>query len=337
MMECLGSVFVPLSWAVDVVPALRHLPEGFPGVKFQTVARRCKEVTDTVTDAPYNFVKQRMAEGTHTPSFVSSLVEQCGGGPDGRTPLDQGEEDAIKLAAAILYAGGADTTVSIISCMVMAMVLYPEVQQRAQKELDEVLGEQRLPRLEDRERLPYVSAVVKESQRWHPVVPIGTAHATDEEIVYKGYRIPKGTYLVPQIWWFLHDPDVHRDPERFDPERFLPPRNEPDPNASFGYGRRVCPGRFVADDSLFMTISRILAVFHAGKQRGDEGREVECRVDLSGGLLSRPAPFAYDLRPRSEAHAELIRGLERECPWEKGDIDSLEPKVRELAAQPKFF
>ncbi|KAI9167940.1 Multifunctional cytochrome P450 monooxygenase af510 [Paramyrothecium foliicola] len=237
MMECLGAAFVPLAWMVDIFPILKHLPKGFPGAgTFQRTAAKTKEITDTVYDAPFQFVLKQMSEETHQPSFVSSSIQLC---TDNEGQLSEHDADSIKYAASIMYGGGADTTVSNISSMIVAMIMYPEIQRKAQQEIDNVLGAGKMPELKDRERLPYTAALVTETLRWIPVVPIGTVHATSNEIIYKGYRIPKGSYLLPQIWWYLHNPSVYADPERFDPERFLSPRNEPDSRLEvFG----VCTG-----------------------------------------------------------------------------------------------
>jgi cytochrome P450 len=80
------------------------------------------------------------------------------------------------------------------------MTLYPEVQQKAQQELDRVVGTSRLPTFEDRKNLPYIEAVVKETFRWHPLAPLGLPHMTDQDDVINGYLIPKSSILIPNIW-----------------------------------------------------------------------------------------------------------------------------------------
>jgi cytochrome P450 len=80
----------------------------------------------------------------------------------------------IKWSAASLYAGGGDATVSFLHTFFLAMQLYPEVQRRAQEEIDRVIGNDRLPTLADRPNLPYIEVVIKEVLRWNPVAPLGT-------------------------------------------------------------------------------------------------------------------------------------------------------------------
>lgn len=109
-------------------------------------------------------------------------------------------------------------TVSAIYSFFLAMTLYPEVQKRAQAELDAVLGADRLPTLVDRERLPYVDALVKEVLRWGCVAPQGLPHALRENDVCAGYLIPKGAILVANIWFVL---SFYRRPRHISPLAFL--------------------------------------------------------------------------------------------------------------------
>lgn len=318
----MSAAFMPLHWAVDILPILNYIPEGVPGTSFKTTARKWRELTQTVIEAPYEFVRQQMAKGSHRLSYVASSVEKQSQN-DG-SKMNEDEENAIKTTAAFMYAAGADTTVSSMRGFILAMTLCQSVQKKAQAEIDAVIGDGRLPQFEDRERLPYVNAIVKETLRWLPVAPLGVTHVAQTEIYYSGFRIPKGANLVPSIWWFLHDPQVYSNPASFDPERYLEPRNEPDPvTETFGYGRRICPGRFLADESLFLTISRILATFDILKAVDENGKEIEPEVVVTPGLVGRPLDFPHCIRPRSAKSVEMIRSVEIEHPWEKGDSSFL--------------
>lgn len=83
------------------------------------------------------------------------------------------DEHAIKWAAASMYSGGADTTVSTMLSLFLCMTLFPEAQKKARAEIDTIVGRDRLPTLADRPNLPYVEAIVSEMMRWAPVVPMG--------------------------------------------------------------------------------------------------------------------------------------------------------------------
>lgn len=83
----------------------------------------------------------------------------------------------------------------------LAIALFPEVQKTAREELDRVLGNGRLPVSADRDTLPYITAVMKETHRWHPIAPMSLPHASSAEDIYGGYRIPKGALLMPNTWY----------------------------------------------------------------------------------------------------------------------------------------
>jgi len=99
-----------------------------------------------------------------------------------------------------MYAAGTDTTVSSLMSFFVAALLHPEIQIRAQEEIDAVTGRERLPTFEDRQRLPFVDAICKEVLRWRPVVPLAIPHAATEDNVYRGFFIPKGALVIGNSW-----------------------------------------------------------------------------------------------------------------------------------------
>ena len=82
----------------------------------------------------------------------------------------------------------------------LAMAMHPEAQKKAQEELDRVIGSERLPEFEDRSSLPYLSALLKEVLRWHPVTPIGVPHRTVSDDEYNGWYVPAGTIVTVNVW-----------------------------------------------------------------------------------------------------------------------------------------
>jgi len=130
------------------------------------------------------------------------------------------------------------------------MAIYPEVQKKAQKELDSLNGDQRLPDFTDFEHLPYLAAIVNEVFRWHPVTPFAVYHVSTEDDAYNGYNIPKGSILIPNAYAVLRDETIFGpDTDSFKPERFMTSSNGmkapdfSDIDTAFGFGRRACPGR----------------------------------------------------------------------------------------------
>ena len=87
-------------------------------------------------------------------------------------------------------------SVSTLSAFMLAMVLYPEVQKKAQAQLDAVVGSSRLPSFSDRQELPYITVIEKETIRWHSVAPQGLPHQLKADDVYNGMFIPKGSIII---------------------------------------------------------------------------------------------------------------------------------------------
>ncbi|KAK7059541.1 cytochrome P450 [Favolaschia claudopus] len=208
----------------------------------------------------------QVRSGTVKPSFTQSLVERSA------HPTSE-EESVYKWASLGIYGAGADTTISGIETFLIAMSLHPQVQARAHAELMNVVGSNRLPGFSDRGELPYIEAIIQEVLRWNPTVPLGLPHRLMQDDIYRGYYLPAGTIVLANSWAMLHDPDVYPSPMEFQPERFFHrapstdctdehSRINPDPRRyAFGYARRSCPGRYLAEDVLYITIVATLLIF----------------------------------------------------------------------------
>jgi len=305
----------PGRWLVDVIPALKYLPEWLPGAGFKRTARKWRSTLQEFYDKPFEFVKRQMATGNSSLSFVEYILENGSVG--------ENDENNLKYAAATLYGAGAETTIVVLATFHLAMTLYPAVLKRAQEEIDRVVGDDRLPSFTDRDSLPYINAIVKETLRWENVSPTGIPHATTEEDTYMGYRIPKGAIIVPNVWQMAHDPETYPDPFTFKPERFLEENSSPlelNPQSLvFGFGRRICPGMELAMNSLFIAIAMSIAVFDISKAKDENGKEIEPVHEYQAGLNSHPKPFRCSIMPRSEKAALLIQSVLEEHPFPKGD------------------
>ncbi|KAG1781056.1 cytochrome P450 [Suillus placidus] len=290
------------AFMVDIIPSLAKVPEWFPGAGFKRLAREWRQTLEEMVDAPYQFVKDQIAAGIAPMSFTSNLLE-------GRT-LSAEEDQMVKWSAASLYAGGADTTVSTIYSLFLAMTLFPDVQKKAQAEIDAVVGTARLPSFADRDSLPYTEALVKEVLRWNVVAPTGIIHCASEDDIHDGYYIPKGSLITPNIWFMLNDPRTYANPSQFKPERFLDnggkdPELEPR-TICFGFGRRICPGLHLADASVWISTAMSLAVFDISKVV-EKGVEITPEVDPTSGTISHPKPFKCSIKPRSAKAVALIQ------------------------------
>ncbi|KAI1132726.1 putative cytochrome P450 oxidoreductase OrdA-like protein [Nemania abortiva] len=311
------------TWFVDTIPALKYVPTWVPGTGWKKTGTQWRQTLNEAMGKPFQFVKQQLAKGVSEKSFVMDALKSR---EDFESPAN--DDYVLKCTAFSMYIGGADTSVNTLTSFFFTMTLFPEVQRKAQEEIDRVVGTSRLPTFSDRESLPYINAIVTEAWRWHTVVPMGLAHATNDDDVVNGYHIPKGAVILPNVWWFTHDPAVYPNPSEFDPSRYLGPNPAPDPtNHIFGYGRRICPGRYLAYSSVWLSVARSLAVFNIGKGLDKSGREIEPTTTFTPGILSRLEPFKATIKPRSPQHEALIRQVEELYPWEPSNADEVQKIV----------
>ncbi|KAI6142757.1 cytochrome P450 [Pisolithus tinctorius] len=289
------------TFLVDRIPALAYLPEWFPGAGFKRIARESRADLHKMFDQSFEFVKEQMAAGVASQSVTSDLLER-------KTSTE--EEYDIKWTAGVMFAGGSDTTVAAHSAFFLAMTLYPEVQRKAQAEIDAVIGSDRLPTFADRESLPYVDALAKEVLRWHVVGPVIMPHRLLVDDIHNGYYIPKGTLVFSNAWRMLYDPLIYPDPKEFNPDRFLPAEGKPLPpdprDVCFGFGRRICPGLFLGEASVWIIVAMSLAVFDISKVV-ENGVEITPEVDPTSGTISHPKPFKCSIKARSAKAVELIQ------------------------------
>ncbi|KAF9053665.1 cytochrome P450 [Hymenopellis radicata] len=299
-----SEISVPGAYMVDNFPFLKYLPRWL-GLNWMKKGELYRKHMEIFVNEPYDAVKRQVAEGTAQPSFVASLVER------NRNPTAE-QEDIYKWVTAGFYGGGADTTVSALASFFLAMSLYPDVQRKAQAEIKQVVGSTRLPSLSDRGKLPYTEALLYEVYRWNPVAPTAIPHAAAKDDAYAGYFIPAGSIMIPNSWGVLHDPQLYPDPFEFKPERYTDDTEDelnPDPRKFvFGYGRRICPGQYLADDSVFIAIAMVLAVYDILPPKENvPKRDFSLCEGYTSGIISHPEPFECRIIPRSSEAEALIK------------------------------
>jgi len=242
-----------------------------------------------------------LEENRAAPSSAASMLTDL---------TEQSTPEAILMARALphnMYAGGIDTTTAAIQSFVLAMVLYPDVQKRAQEEMDSVIGHGHLPQFGDEDALPYLKAVLHEVLRWNPLAPLGVPHRLTENDVYNGYFIPAGSMVFYNSWAILQNPETYPEPSKFKPERFLDPAARPPyPEAGFGFGRRKCPGRHFALEVVWITIASMVAAFDFLPATDADGRPAPPAPEFVMLVASGPKPFKCTIRPRSSAAREAV-------------------------------
>ncbi|KAL1742787.1 cytochrome P450 [Schizophyllum fasciatum] len=279
----------PGKWLVDALPFLQYIPDWFPGTGWKQVVKVQHDNLRRLIETPYKWIQREMDQGRAGPSFASLLLSE--------KDLSPHDLFSIKWSSATMFAGGAHTL----------MCLHPEVQDRAQAEIDKVVGSDRLPLVSDMDACPYVWACCLEALRWHVVLPLAVPHSTTEDMFHDGYLIPKGSIVLSNLWAISRDENEYPEPNTYNPERFLgenPQRNPQD--WVFGFGRRACPGRLMALESIFIVCATTLATMRISQKIGRDGIPMPIDTAQTAGLASHPMLFEYEIKPRSEHARSLV-------------------------------
>jgi hypothetical protein len=307
----LERVASPGAYLVDSFPSLMYLPKFLAPFKREAERMHADEL-----DLFRSFLGGAMGEKDTAPCYSRTWA-------DTKDQYDLSFDQAAFVMGQLFEAGSVTTSAAMQS-YILALIHYPQWQERIQAEVDTVVGESRMPTFDDVPNLPTVRAAVKESMRWRPVTAGGLPHRLTKDDVYDGFFLPEGTNVHPNQWAIHREPALYPDGETFNPDRWLDPKfptyKEPltiYPNltnfSAFGFGRRICPGIALAERSLNIFAARLAWACHISKKRGVDGEEIEVpSYDYRAGFSTQPNNFPFDLRVRGEGRRRVVREE-----WEK--------------------
>ena len=266
----------------DYIPWLRFLPNN--GVK---EAVRQSEVASSVINSLIDAARSRPGLDLSAPSCLVEVMlaqEESGEITDTMTR---------RLCMDLLIAG-TDTSAQTVNWFLLLMANRPEIQAKVHAELDQVIGPDALPTVDDRTRLPYTFACLAESMRYRTIGPLGVPHKASQDTEIGGYRIPAGAQVLGNVYSIHHDPRYWDSPHEFIPERFLPQADGAMPAAfaspsyiPFGTGHRRCPGRRFAETTVWLHITRMLHQLRLETPDGEMLPE-----DEVFGLAISPRPYS---------------------------------------------
>ncbi|XP_030054603.1 cytochrome P450 2K1 isoform X1 [Microcaecilia unicolor] len=206
------------------------------------------------------------------------------------------EDNLVNLVQNLLGAG-MGTTSTTIRWSLLIMMKYPKIQEKVQEEIERVIGSSQ-PRAEHWKLMPYTNAVIHEVQRFANIVPMNLPHETTRDINFKGYFLPKGTFIVPLLESVLRDKTYFENPEEFKPQHFLDSGGKfvrKDAFMPFSAGRRVCAGETLAKMELFLFFISLLQKFTICLPPGVTDVDLMPAI----GLATRPMPHLICALPRS--------------------------------------
>lgn len=302
---------------VDIYPFLHWLPQSVFLNWVDRATHVQKEMNHLYSDFLRDIRARRAKLGSRA-SFMDKVLDQAESGKrmDGLTYSDH----ELWFMGGTLTEGGSDTSASIITAFVQAMTAYPEVQKKAQAQIDAIVGQDRSPTWQDYAQLPYVAQCVKEAMRWRPVTPLAFPHALAEDDWVEGMFLPRGTVVIVNAWGLQHDPERFPNPDVFDPDHFAGITTlatelangswEARDHYGYGTGRRFCPGAHLAERNLFLAMAKLLWAFDIGPGKDESGSVTQPDLDAATGycegFLVCANDFGAEFRVRGDKRNETI-------------------------------
>ncbi|XP_043700478.1 flavonoid 3'-monooxygenase-like [Telopea speciosissima] len=207
----------------------------------------------------------------------------------------------LKVLLQDIIGAGTDTTSTTVEWAMAEMIQYPEVMRKAQDELEQVVGMDNIVEESHLPKLSYLNAVVKESHRLHPPLPLMFSHCPSMSCTIGGYTILKGTNVFVNVWAMHRDPNAWESPLTFLPERFLSDSNNnydyKGTNFSylpFGSGRRMCAGVPLAEK---MSLYVLASLLHTFKWKLPDGVNLDLSEEF-GIVLKKKTPLVLTPTPR---------------------------------------
>ncbi|KAG8548607.1 hypothetical protein GDO81_024823 [Engystomops pustulosus] len=196
-----------------------------------------------------------------------------------------------------LFSAGMETTSTTLNWGLLFMIKYPSIQEKVQEEISRVIGSAQ-PMYSHRVQMPYTNAVIHEIQRFADIIPLNLGHETTKDVTFKGYFIPKGTYIIPLLTSVLRDKTQFEKPDEFYPSHFLDFKGDFQKKEAFmpfSAGRRACAGETLARMELFIFFTTLLQNFSFHFPP----RETEFDFSPAGGLTNAPRPHMICAVPRN--------------------------------------
>ncbi|OQN96160.1 hypothetical protein B0A48_18075 [Cryoendolithus antarcticus] len=300
---------------VDIFPFLHYIPQSLFTNWRSRATHVQREMNGLYADFLTDLRTRRAASGSRG-SLMGQVLDQVES--EKPPPGLETSNHALWFLGGTLTEGGSDTSASILTAFVQAMVANPAIQKKAQAQIDSVIGPDRSPNWSDYASLPYIAQIVKETMRWRPVTPLAFPHALAQDDWVDGFFLPKGTTIIVNAWGMQHDPTRFKDPEKFDPDHFdgvtkLAPELANGPweerdHYGYGAGRRLCPGIHLAERNLWLGMAKLLWGYSILPGLDKEGKEVAVDTSAETGYCEGFLVCAYDFPARFE-----VRGKAREA------------------------
>ncbi|KAK6152907.1 hypothetical protein DH2020_012546 [Rehmannia glutinosa] len=204
------------------------------------------------------------------------------------------DRDGIKALILDVFIGGIDTTSTVLEWVMTELLRHPTVMEKLQNEIRQILKDKHDIKDDDLEKMHYLKAVIKETLRYHPPIPLVMRRQGNKDLKIKGYDVRAGTLVIVNAWAIGRDPVSWDEPEKFQPERFL---NSPIDFKGldfelipFGAGRRGCPGIAFSVATIEFVLANLLQKFNWELPNGAQGQDLDM-TERFRGTLHRNIPL----------------------------------------------
>ncbi|KFM76704.1 Cytochrome P450 2A9, partial [Stegodyphus mimosarum] len=226
-------------------------------------------------DAVYEIIDQH--ENTFDEDHVRNIVdaylkERNERRQRGDPTADYFTRKALMGSLSQFIGDGILSVIHFIGIFFIALIKYPEEQDKIYEEILDVVGPNRQPTLEDKSNLPYTNAFIFEIMRMSNFFPFFPSLICTKETTIRGYRIPEGTVTVMNVWSAQHDPKIYEDPYKFDPYRYIARAGttRPDLPLVFGVGKRACMGEAFSMMEVFLFLTTVVKNFRLILPEGEK-------------------------------------------------------------------
>lgn len=190
-----------------------------------------------------------------------------------------------------IFAGGTDTTYTVLEWAMTELLRHPGAMSKLQneaREINDIVCE------DDLDKMHYLKAVIKETLRLHPPIPLLVPREARQDVKVMGYDIAAGTMVITNGWMIGRDPEYWDDAEAFKPERFLNSsidfKGQDFGLIPFGAGRRGCPGISFAMATNELVLANVVREFNWQLPNGGKGDDLDM-TECTGLTSHRKVPL----------------------------------------------
>ncbi|KAK3596389.1 hypothetical protein CHS0354_036939 [Potamilus streckersoni] len=289
-MENIGSNNVALFF-----PFLRYLPGDMFRVKktLRNVKYEQGFIGEIIGKHVENFDESKMED------FIDAFLLEMKNNRDQKSSTFTKKQ--LIRTVSDLFVAGTETTTTTITWAVLYLTAKQDIQARVFREINEIVGTDRVPSLQDKHYLVYTEAFIMEVLRVCNIATVSFPHTCAVDTKLRDFDIPKGTTLLPDIDSVLFDPKIWGDPEEFRPERFIDKKGtllKPEEFIPFFTGTRNCVGQSLARMELYLFITALVQRLELLPPDG-ETLDIN-EIDGVFGVTHKPKPFEIRAIQRKE-------------------------------------